>query len=91
MGGFDFQLALQVSFFLVAVWSLGRIFAKYKLPPILGQLLAGMVLGPEVLDMVPYASNGLCSSLVRDNPSGSGSASSGRMLAGGETSCQYFE
>ena len=65
MGGFDFQLALQVSFFLVAVWSLGRIFAKYKLPPILGQLLAGMVLGPEVLDMVPYASNGLCSSLVR--------------------------
>jgi len=60
MAGFDFEVALQVSTFLFMVWFVSRIFAYFKLPPILGQLLVGIFLGPNGIDMVPYASNGLC-------------------------------
>ena len=60
MAGFDFEIALQVSCFLFAIWAVGFMFGQLKLPPILGQLLIGIILGPNALDMVPYASNGLC-------------------------------
>jgi len=69
MAGFDFDVALWSALFLVAVWGLGRTFALIKLPPILGQLMAGILLGPRLLDIVPYASDGLCPDRIIDAPS----------------------
>ena len=92
MGGFEFGIGLEVTLFLFAVWASGRLFQMVlKLPPILGYLAVGILFGPRVLDMVPYASNGLCDSYANpqdDFVSGSGSdwaisgSGSGRRLAG---------
>jgi len=59
------------------------------------------VLGPQVLDMVPYASDGTCPSVVRGDDASSSSSSAsysepcegdyvGRMLAGSEAGCSDF-
>jgi len=74
MGGFDFEVALQISCFLFAMWFVSWAFEKVKIPPILGQMVVGIFLGPNGMDMVPYASNGLCTERLLDPvPSGSGS------------------
>ena len=80
MSGLDFDVVLQVSFFLFFVWAMGRLFTSLKLPAILGQLAAGIILGPKTLDMVPYASNGLCDSAVRSPPHKHGFDSTGRRI-----------
>lgn len=90
MAGFDFLVGLQIALFLGAVWGAGRFFTICKLPAILGQLAAGIVLGPNFLDMVPYASNGRCDHIIDgllpyDPVDASGS--NGRMLAGGPVGC----
>uniref|UniRef100_A0A7S2NN70 Cation/H+ exchanger transmembrane domain-containing protein n=1 Tax=Haptolina brevifila TaxID=156173 RepID=A0A7S2NN70_9EUKA len=66
MGGFDFEIALQIGFFLFAVWFVSRLFQHLKMPPILGQLVVGIFLGPNGIDMVPYASNGHCKDRLMD-------------------------
>ena len=45
---------LQVVAFLVAVWFSGRVCRAIGVSPILGEILAGVVMGPHVLDVVPY-------------------------------------
>ena len=60
MAGFNFDVAMLVGLFLIAVWSVGRLFARMKLPPLVGQMLVGVLLGPQGMDLVPYASNGAC-------------------------------
>ena len=92
MGGADFSVTLWVSLFLFSIWAGGRLFGKLKLPPILGFFLIGILFGPAVFDVVPFASNGLCDSVVQPlaaaaasaSASASGSATAtGRMLAAG--------
>ena len=68
MAGLDFVLVLQVCFFIFMVWGFGRAFQHFHAPEILGQLAAGIILGPQLLDMVAYASDGMCSTSVRDDP-----------------------
>ena len=58
MAGVDFVLVLQVVAFLCAIWLGGRLFKICHQPAILGYLLVGIVMGPQLLDMVPYASDG---------------------------------
>ena len=58
MAGVDFVLVLQVVAFLCAIWLGGRLFKVCHQPAILGYLLVGIVMGPQLLDMVPYASDG---------------------------------
>ena len=60
MAGFDFDTALGILFFMLSVWSVGRLFARFKLPPLVGQMLVGVILGPNCFDFVPYASDGRC-------------------------------
>ena len=63
MSGFDYDVFLEVVLFFFATWFVARLFRMAGLPGILGGLLMGVVLGPEVLDVVPYASDGACDSL----------------------------
>jgi len=83
MAGVVFDLLAGVVLFLFFVWGLGRTFRLLHLPGILGELFAGILLGPNFLDMVPFASDGLCDTVVfpLDDP-GSGADGSHRRLAG---------
>lgn len=38
---------------MVTVWGTGRIFKYFKLPPMLGEILSGVLLGPAVLGILP--------------------------------------
>ena len=77
MAGSSFDVALWVTLFLFSIWAGGRAFKVMKLPPILGQLLMGVLFGPQVFDVVPYASNGLCESIINPEPA----SPTSRMLA----------
>ena len=92
MSGVDFSFLAGVILFLFATWMTGRLFRALKLPGILGELFMGILLGPNVFDLVPFASDGTCPFISFDdtatavvaNASGSLSASgsTGRRLGG---------
>jgi Kef-type K+ transport system membrane component KefB len=46
------QLMLSLLLVLVAAWALGGLFSRFGLPDVLGQMLAGVILGPPVLGIV---------------------------------------
>jgi len=60
MGGVAFDHLASVVLFLFCVWAFGRAFRSAKLPAVLGEFFAGVLLGPNCLDLVPYASDGSC-------------------------------
>ena len=61
MSGVDLVHILEVVAFLIAVWMIGRGFETIlRVPRMVGYLMTGIVMGPQVLDMVPYASDGSC-------------------------------
>ena len=60
MAGVDFVAILQIVLFIASVWLVGRFFKCCRQPAILGYLLTGILMGPQMLDIVPYASDGLC-------------------------------
>jgi Kef-type K+ transport system membrane component KefB len=55
MGGGGYDVMLELAFFIAAQWLVGRIFRKFGGPAILAEMITGVVLGPEVLKLVPYA------------------------------------
>ena len=46
------QLALRLSLAIILAFMMGRLVSKFKLPSILGWLIAGMLLGPYALSLV---------------------------------------
>jgi Kef-type K+ transport system membrane component KefB len=46
------QLMISLLLILVAAWVLGNVFARYGLPFVLGELLAGVILGPPILGII---------------------------------------
>ena len=64
MAGVSWDLLISVMFFLVSVWGAGRAFRMANLPSILGEFLAGVFLGPNFLDIVPFSSNGRCDTII---------------------------
>jgi Kef-type K+ transport system membrane component KefB len=46
------EVIFTILFILAAVWGVGLLFEKYGQPLILGELLAGLVLGPPILGIV---------------------------------------
>jgi Kef-type K+ transport system membrane component KefB len=46
------QLIVNLLLILVIAWILGSIFSRFGLPSMLGQLLAGMILGPPLLGLI---------------------------------------
>lgn len=45
-----FQILLIL---MVVIWSTGRLFHRLKLPAVLGEILAGILIGPSVLGLIP--------------------------------------
>ncbi len=43
---------VNILFLLVVVWLAGNLFEKIKLPAVLGELLAGLIIGPPLLNWV---------------------------------------
>ena len=48
-----YLLALRWIATIIAAFIMGKIIAKFRLPSILGWLLAGMLLGPYAFDLLP--------------------------------------
>jgi Kef-type K+ transport system membrane component KefB len=46
------QLMTSLLLILVVAWALGSLFARYGLPFVLGELLAGIMLGPPILGLI---------------------------------------
>ena len=46
------QLMLSLLLILVVAWALGSIFARYRLPFVLGELVAGIIIGPPLLGLI---------------------------------------
>jgi Kef-type K+ transport system membrane component KefB len=46
------QLMLSLLFILMAAWGIGSLFARYGLPFVLGELLAGVIIGPPLLGLI---------------------------------------
>ena len=52
-----FNLPLvSILFLLAIVWLVGELFQRIKLPAVLGELLAGLLVGPPVLNLISYSS-----------------------------------
>lgn len=51
----DYLPILEVVLFLAVAWLAGRFMALIKVSPLLGEICAGVVLGPHVLNIVPYS------------------------------------
>ncbi len=43
---------VSILFLLVVVWLVGGLFERIKLPAVLGELLAGLIIGPAVLNII---------------------------------------
>lgn len=51
-GLFSESLIGNLVVMMTAIWLFGRLFKKLRLPPIFGELLAGIIIGPAVLGLV---------------------------------------
>lgn len=43
---------VNILFLLAVVWLMGQLFKKMNLPAVLGELLAGLIIGPPLLNLV---------------------------------------
>ena len=46
------NLIINLILILTAAWFLGRVFTRFGLPVVLGELLAGIILGPTLLGII---------------------------------------
>ncbi len=46
------HLIVNLILILTVAWFLGRVFARFGLPVVLGELLAGIILGPPLLGII---------------------------------------
>lgn len=63
MAGGAWLTIVEIGVFLTAAWMTGRGFKAVGLSPIIGEILAGVILGPHVLGLVPYSEPGDSGSL----------------------------
>ena len=57
MGGHvedEFFSLTMLLVFLLSTWVVGKVAMKLKIPSLIGEIVVGMVLGPELLDVVPF-------------------------------------
>lgn len=50
----EFYHLTMLCVFLLATWVVGKIALKLKIPSLLGEMIVGMVLGPNLLNVVPF-------------------------------------
>ena len=57
--GHDTEHAFEEVYYLMcfmgALWIIGKIFARFGLPGLVGEIIIGIILGPNLLDFVPEA------------------------------------
>jgi Kef-type K+ transport system membrane component KefB len=58
--GTDIGAMLDVTLYLFLLYFLGKVFKYFSIPVILAEIGVGILLGPKLLDTVPYASDGTC-------------------------------
>ena len=59
----NFSLILNLLLILTVAWVLGLVFTRMGLPVMLGELLAGIILGPPILGIIGIfrpGTHGLC-------------------------------
>jgi len=54
MSGGDFDLYLSIIVYFAVIWLAGRISREFSISPIIGEIFAGVALGPNMLQLVPY-------------------------------------
>ena len=54
MGG-QFAIFLQLAAFLGSAWLSGRFMRLFHCSPIIGEIIAGVIMGPELLNFFPYS------------------------------------
>ena len=50
-----FQHIYYVMLFVSALWFIGKIFARLGLPSLVGEIIVGIIMGPNLLNFVPYS------------------------------------
>lgn len=50
----EFYNLTMLLVFLLATWLVGKLAMKIKIPSLVGEMVVGMVLGPELLNVVPF-------------------------------------
>eukprot|EP01083_Nonionella_stella_P213377 769678_1 len=50
-----FQHIYFVMLFLACLWFIGKVFARCGLPSLVGEIVCGIILGPNLLGFVPYS------------------------------------
>ncbi len=50
----EFNNQVFLCFFMFSIWFLRKIFLFFKMSPLIGEILAGIILGPHLLNVVPY-------------------------------------
>eukprot|EP01084_Bolivina_argentea_P314685 545059_1 len=50
-----FQHIYFVMLFMACLWFVGKVFARCGLPSLVGEILCGIILGPNLLGFVPYS------------------------------------
>ena len=89
MSGVDIDHLLLVACFLAVVWLTGRLFRVIRLPGILGELLAGILLGPKCFDLVPYASAGTCERIYERRLSAAAADPNATSGSGSRDDCMF--
>jgi Kef-type K+ transport system membrane component KefB len=55
MAGGEFGIFLELVAFMCSAWMGGRLFKFFNFSPIIGEIVAGVILGPESLNLYPYS------------------------------------
>ena len=48
------QLVFQLGIIIIAAWCGGKIFERFKLPAVLGEIVIGVIIGPYLLGHLPF-------------------------------------
>jgi Kef-type K+ transport system membrane component KefB len=54
MAGVDFEAVLQISLFVLALFYVGVLCKQFGVSPIIGEMLMGILLGPNMANIVPF-------------------------------------
>lgn len=54
-GAFTFEELYQLFIFITALYVVGKTFEKFGLPAVVGEIITGILLGPELLELAPNA------------------------------------
>ncbi len=54
MAGVDFNSVLEIPLFVLALFYIGVLCKQFGVSPIIGEIITGIILGPNMLNIVPF-------------------------------------